>query len=384
MSLDSFLIISFPRVFRASAVWDKYSAIGERGRGTYGCVYEARDELSGERVAIKEIKLLNKGESVPLLAVREISALQALACHPCIVRLQEASLGEDRAYLVLELLDCTLHQLLHGLDGRSVSGVVFQHLAYQLVAAVAFMHSRRILSRDLKPANILIDLSRGRLKISDWGLSRFQLDTVANGLLTLEVASLWYRPIEVLLGSTSYGEGIDLWALGCLLAELLVGFPLFSARDEAETCRKIFKLLGKPSVLQAAHWSDFDELPAEVINAAPANVVTSVDDEAATTPDGACGKAEALARLCALEPSVDEEVFETVLSLLNYDEQKRVRAKVLLTEAAWLQDVDGPWVLSPAFRCPDWDSVLTRVRETRRLAAGDADSSETSRLSEEF
>ena len=350
--LDSFLVTSCPRVYRESPVWEKYSKVSALGKGTYGHVFEACNEYTGDRFAIKEIRMMKQRESIPLLPIREISCLQALALHPCIVRLEEVKVDQDCFYLVLEMLDCTLHQLLNGLDGRSLTGTVFNHVVFQLLSATAFMHSRRILSRDIKPTNVLVDISRGRVKLADYGLARFQSDVSVNGLLTVEVASLWYRPVEVLLGSANYGEGIDLWARGCIIAELYLGHPLFDGKDEQVVCNKIFTLLGSPSLTESAHWPHFETLPLR----------TSAKNVSRT---------EALDRLACNAPSfVDIYVHQTVINLLQLDHKLRPSARTLLTDSTWLKEtVQQDFVLSVDFVCPGWDTILKRLEETRTLAS---------------
>ena len=210
------------------------------------------------------------------------------------------------------------------------------------------MHSHRIISRDLKPCNILVDMTRGRVKLADFGLARFQLDTLHNGLLTQEVASLWYRAIEVILGSTSYHEGIDLWALGCLIAELYIGHPLFPCVKESHSFPKIFGLLGAPSPIQSAHWPEFELLSQSVLVNLPP-------------------QATALTRLVNLAPAVDLDIHRSVLALLSYNQDARPKASELL-EAEWLTaSVDTDFALSPGFKCPGWREILRRVRETRKL-----------------
>ncbi|CAH2080551.1 unnamed protein product [Thlaspi arvense] len=115
----------------------------------------------------------------------------------------------------------------------------------QLLSGLQHCHERGILHRDIKGSNLLID-KNGVLKIADFGLANF-FQPKPKKPLTSRVVTLWYRAPELLLGSTDYGVGIDLWSTGCLLAEMFIGRPIMPGRTEVEQLHKIFKLCGSPS-----------------------------------------------------------------------------------------------------------------------------------------
>ncbi|KAL0342919.1 UNVERIFIED_CONTAM: putative serine/threonine-protein kinase [Sesamum angustifolium] len=115
----------------------------------------------------------------------------------------------------------------------------------QLLSGLQHCHERGILHRDIKASNLLID-KNGVLKIADFGLANFYKNKPKRPL-TSRVVTLWYRAPELLLGSTDYEVGIDLWSAGCLLAEMFVGRPIMPGRNEIEQLHKIFKLCGSPS-----------------------------------------------------------------------------------------------------------------------------------------
>ncbi|VDP57241.1 unnamed protein product [Schistosoma curassoni] len=119
-----------------------------------------------------------------------------------------------------------------------------QLFLYQLLRGLAYCHERRILHRDLKPQNLLIN-SRGDLKLADFGLARAKsipIKTYSN-----EVVTLWYRPPDILLGSTEYSTHIDMWGVGCIFYEMATGWPLFPGSTVEEQLTLIFKRLGN-------HW----------------------------------------------------------------------------------------------------------------------------------
>merc|ERR1719238_1383087 len=138
----------------------------------------------------------------------------------------------------------------------SLSKVQVRNFALQLMTGLEFCHARGIIHRDLKPQNLLIDSSSGRLKIADFGLARaFSLPIPK---MTHEVVTVWYRPLEILLGSKLYSIPVDIWGVGCILAEMATGAPLFAGDSEIDTAFKIFQKLGTPN---ETVWPGVSELP---------------------------------------------------------------------------------------------------------------------------
>ena len=126
-------------------------------------------------------------------------------------------------------------------------------LLIHLLRAVEHVHQRHLIHRDIKLSNLLYT-NEGLLKLADFGLSR----PYANDLrsqLTPNVASLWYRPPELLLGATSYSTAIDLWAVGCILGELCTGQPLVKGKTEIDQIHLIFDCLGVPSQEHTSFWT---------------------------------------------------------------------------------------------------------------------------------
>jgi serine/threonine protein kinase len=145
-------------------------------------------------------------------------------------------------FLVFEFCSYDLYGLL---TTREIQ-LTLTHLksfAVQLLKALHFTHSKNILHRDLKTANILVT-SKGVLKIADWGLAR---EWNGKGRLTLNVVTLWYRAPELILGANKYGKGVDVWSVGCILGEMFRNRgSLFSGHDETTQINAIFDLLGVP------------------------------------------------------------------------------------------------------------------------------------------
>lgn len=225
---------------------EKYSKICKIGEGTYANVFRARNVHTNELVALKEINL-SPEEGAPSTALREIAFMKELR-HLNIVRLIEVIHTEDQLILVFECLGQDLKQFLdyRRSHGMPLAPLEIKRLLYQLIEGVRYCHQHRILHRDLKPQNLLLDQSGCLLKIADFGLARGYGIPVAG--FSHEVVTLWYRAPDVLLGSTMYSTPIDMWSVGCIMAELyLLGAPVFAGKNIQDQLNKIFKLLGTPS-----------------------------------------------------------------------------------------------------------------------------------------
>ncbi|KAJ9667407.1 Cyclin-dependent kinase catalytic subunit [Coniosporium apollinis] len=243
---------------------------------TYGVVYKARDLTTKDHriVALKKIRLEAEDEGVPSTAIREISLLKEMN-DPNIVRLLNIVHADGhKLYLVFEYLDLDLKKYMESLPvsqgGRGKplpegSGSVLGSLGlgegmvkkftWQLIEGVRYCHSHRVLHRDLKPQNLLID-KEGNLKLADFGLAR--AFGVPLRTYTHEVVTLWYRAPEILLGSRQYSTGVDMWSVGCIFAEMCTRKPLFPGDSEIDEIFKIFRILGTPTEVD---WPGVTTLP---------------------------------------------------------------------------------------------------------------------------
>ncbi|KAJ0790615.1 putative protein-serine/threonine kinase CMGC-CDK-CRK7-CDK9 family [Helianthus annuus] len=224
---------------------EAYDKLDKIGSGTYSNVYKARDRKTKKIVALKKVRFdTSEPESVKFMA-REIMMLRKLD-HPNIVKLEglATSRMQYSLYLVFDYMQTDLSRIISRPDERLTEPQVKFYMK-QLLSGLQHCHERGILHRDIKGSNLLIDKD-GNLKIADFGLAN-HYDSKKPVPLTNRVVTLWYRSPELLLGTTIYGPGIDLWSAGCLLAEMFAGRPIMPGRTEVEQLHKIFKLCGTPS-----------------------------------------------------------------------------------------------------------------------------------------
>jgi len=197
---------------------ERYQKMEKVGEGTYGVVYKAKDRVTGEIIALKKIRLEAEDEGIPSTAIREISLLKELQ-HPNIVRLYDVVHTERKLTLVFEFLDQDLKKYLDVCDS-GLGYPIMKSFLFQLLTGVAYCHHHRVLHRDLKPPNLLIN-REGQLKLADFGLARAFGIPVRS--YTHEVVTLWYRAPDVLLGSRKYSTPVDIWSVGCIFAEMANG-----------------------------------------------------------------------------------------------------------------------------------------------------------------
>ncbi|KAJ9498811.1 negative regulator of the PHO system [Exophiala xenobiotica] len=231
-----------------------FQQLEKLGEGTYATVYKGRNRQTGELVALKEIHL-DSEEGTPSTAIREISLMKELK-HENIVTLYDVIHTENKLMLVFEYMDKDLKKYMDARGDRGqLDSVTIKRFMQDLLRGTAFCHDNRVLHRDLKPQNLLIN-TKGQLKLADFGLARafgIPVNTFSN-----EVVTLWYRAPDVLLGSRTYNTSIDIWSAGCIMAEMYTGRPLFPGTTNEDQLQKIFRLMGTPS---ERTWPGISQLP---------------------------------------------------------------------------------------------------------------------------
>lgn len=219
------------------------------GEGAYGVVCSAIHLPSNTKVAIKKILPFEK-PIFCLRTLRELKLLKHFNNHENIISILDIQKPIDyerfnEVYLIQELMETDLHRVI---KSQKLSDDHCQYFIYQTLRALKAMHSANVLHRDLKPSNLLLN-SNCDLKVCDFGLARSIASTENNfGFMTEYVATRWYRAPEIMLTFQEYTTAIDVWSVGCILAEMLSGKPLFPGRDYHNQLWLIMEVLGTPSV----------------------------------------------------------------------------------------------------------------------------------------
>lgn len=239
------MLSSFGKVFHVERRW---KLVREMGSGAYGVVISAADEISGETVAIKLVTRVFEKIQLAKRALREITLLRHFANHENITGLIDVdaiSPDFNEIYIFMEPMEADLHQIIK--SGQHLTNEHVQYFLYQILRGMKYVHSASVIHRDLKPGNLLVNADC-ELKICDFGLSRgfdARPDEYASHL-TEYVATRWYRAPEIMLAFRRYNTAIDVWSIGCILAELLLGKPLFKGKDYVDQLNKVLDVLGTP------------------------------------------------------------------------------------------------------------------------------------------
>ncbi|KAI8526889.1 hypothetical protein RHMOL_Rhmol12G0034000 [Rhododendron molle] len=303
---------------RSVNVFERLNKIDE---GTYGVVYRAKDRDTGAIVALKKVKMEKEREGFPLTALREINILLSFH-HPSIVDVKEVVVGSnlDSIFMVMEYMDHDLKGLMETMK-RPYSQSEVKCLMLQLLEGVRYLHDNWVLHRDLKTSNLLLNNS-GELKICDFGLAR-QYGSPLKPYTHL-VVTLWYRAPELLLGAKQYSTAIDMWSLGCIMAELLSKEPLFNGKTEFDQLDKIFRTLGTPN---ETIWPGFSKLPGVKVNFVKHQYNLLRKKFPATSFTGS--------------PVLSDAGFDLLNKLLTYDPEKRITAEDALKHE-WFREVPLP------------------------------------------
>ncbi|KAL7139557.1 hypothetical protein ABFS83_09G060700 [Erythranthe nasuta] len=296
-----------------------YQSIDIIGSGTYGVVHKARHSKTGEIVAIKQ-----QFNGTSISSFRETDVLESLLPHPSIVQLKEVLVGngfddeeeEDPVYIVMEYFERDLNTYIKSKkkdESFIINPSEVKCLMKQLLEGVEFLHSNKLMHRDLKPGNILVNKDEKgmlNLKICDFGMCRSFGSR--SGLYTPSVGTSWYKSPEILLGAKKYSNAVDMWSVGCIMAELFTGQALFRGESELDQIKCVYRVLGTPN---EDIWPGFTSLPGSVANFGQLPCTLTRDEFPMLTRVG----------------------FDLLSKLLSYDPENRITAEVALHHA-WFEE----------------------------------------------
>jgi mitogen-activated protein kinase 15 len=215
------------------------------GQGAYGVVFKAIDKKTKEQVALKKLFGAFQDEVDSQRTFREVMLLQELNGHDNIIRLLNVIKAENNLdlYLVFDYMEADLFNVIRA---NILQDIHKKFIIYQILKAIKFIHSADIIHRDLKPSNIFIN-SNCHIKLGDFGLARtLEHNPHMGNIVTEYVATRWYRAPEMILAGQKYGKPIDMWSVGCILYELLVGTPLLPGKSTKDMIKMMFSVTGFP------------------------------------------------------------------------------------------------------------------------------------------
>jgi len=276
-------------------VGPRYTGAMFIGEGAYGMVISTLDTKNGEKVAIKRICPFEH-RLFCQRTLREIMILKRFQ-HPNIIGIKNMMLGEGSdVYIVQGLMETDLHKVL---KKTRLSSEHICFFTYQLLCALKYIHSANVIHRDLKPSNLLIDATTTcDLRVCDFGLARvFDPNHDHTGVMTEYVATRWYRAPEVMLQAKSYTKAMDMWSVGCILAEMLSNRPLFPGKNYVEQLNLIISIIGKPSA-ESTGWIVSDKSRNYLLNLPDAQRV----DFAVKYPSATPAAIDLLYKLLSLNP----------------------------------------------------------------------------------
>lgn len=225
----------------------RYELTRPIGQGAYGIVCSARDLVTGQNVAIKKINNIFESDLDCKRTLREMRLLRHFH-HDNVIALRDVYIPYNSklndfhdVYTVMELMDTDLHQVID--SKQTLTDDHLQYFTYQILRALKHIHAANVIHRDLKPSNILLN-GDCDLKICDFGLAREN----SNVNLTAYVMTRWYRAPEVVLSWQNYTAAVDMWSVGCILAEMLLQQPLFPGSDYMNQLSLVIDIIGSPTL----------------------------------------------------------------------------------------------------------------------------------------
>eukprot|EP00826_Nyctotherus_ovalis_P008162 TRINITY_DN12103_c0_g2_i22.p1 TRINITY_DN12103_c0_g2~~TRINITY_DN12103_c0_g2_i22.p1 ORF type:complete len:560 (-),score=130.82 TRINITY_DN12103_c0_g2_i22:452-2131(-) len=336
---------------------EEYKILKVIGDGAYGVVSKAIHLKTNEVVAIKKMKkkFLSWEECINL---REIKSLRKLN-HPNVIRLKEVIRVNVYLHMVFEFAENNLYQLTKSRNSSFLEPEI-KSIIQQTLFGISYIHKNGFFHRDLKPENLMANASPSGpiIKICDFGQAREIRSTPP---YTEYIATRWYRAPECLLRSNVYSSPVDIFALGCIMAELYLGRPLFPGSSESDQLFKICSVLGTPT---AATWPDGLRLGVKVGYQFP---------NFAATP------------LSSLITNASKEAIDLMAAMLQFDPQKRITAAKALAHPYFSSlpaATFAPIERKSSKRIPEFSAIITegllgRAKAPERREEKDNDSNKS-------
>lgn len=288
-------------------ILQRYEIVQKIGKGAYGVVWKAVDKVTHQIVALKKIFGAFRNSTDAQRTFREISFLKQMQGNPRIVELLAVykAVNNLDLYVVFELLESDVHSVIRA---NILQDVHKRYIVWQLLCGLHYLHSRRLIHRDLKPSNLLIN-SDSSVKLCDFGLARtFSEGNQAQAVMTEYVSTRWYRSPELIIGSNHYNEGVDMWAVGCIVGELFAGKPLFPGSSTLDQMERVVAFTGPPSA------SDIASMKSEYAETMIANLTYN----------------QPRMTLKQKLPNADADTIDFIQKLLVFNPEKRMSAQAAL------------------------------------------------------
>ena len=225
-----------------------FSILSIIGHGTFGVVYRAKEEKTGEIFAIKRVFQDKKYKNRELEILKELN-------HPNVINLKhyfytktEKEGKEPEIFLncVMDYFPQTLSRILsvNFQSRKQLDPFIAKLYAYQMMLSLKYLHSKGIAHRDIKPQNILVDQKTNKIKVCDFGSAK----KLIQGQKSISyICSRFYRAPELIFGATDYTNQIDVWSMGCVISELVLGRPMFPGATTSDQLVEIIRILGTPT-----------------------------------------------------------------------------------------------------------------------------------------